>query len=194
VASQREKKVQLREDEILTAASRLIEQVGFAGLTMDMVAEATAIAKATLYTHFKSKEALASAIVVRVFQNMLIFIQTLQGSGAAQLEAIIGYMLRSQDTVKGFSAVAMRDDLASILLNDPTAQTNFATANGHISRIIELGKADGSIHPHLLNEAIQTMLFSTRALLMVKQMYPDQAAHDRVIEHGIQIFLRGIRP
>lgn len=193
MASQREKKVQHREDEILTAASRLIEQVGFAGLTMDMVAEATAIAKATLYTHFKSKEALASAIIVRVFRNMLVFIQTLQGSGLTQLEAVVGYMLRSQDTVKGFSAVAMRDDLASILLNDPVAHSNFLNATNHMSRIIELGKADGTINPHLLNEAIQTMLFSTRALLMVARTFPGQLEHDRVIEHGIQIFLRGIR-
>jgi AcrR family transcriptional regulator len=192
--SRREKKVQLREDQIIAAAVRLTETVGLAGLTMDMIADETAIAKATLYTHFKSKDAIASAIVLRVFNNMAAFIDQLQGDGITQLEAVVNYMLRSQDTQDGFSTVAMRDDFKAIVLEEPAVREVFMRTQAQLIRLIEQAKSEGDIAPELMNEAILSLLFGTRSLLVAAQAFDTPAQHDKILQHGIQIFLRGIRP
>lgn len=192
--SQREKKLRLRENHIIKAATRLIEEVGFAGLTMDMVANETAMAKATLYTHFKSKESIARAIVMRVFNNMSLYIKQLQGSGIAKLQAVVNYMLHSQDTIDGFSAVAMRDDFTAIVLEDTEVHEIFMKTQHQLIQLIEQAKAEGDIEPDLMNEAVLTMLFGTRTLLMAAQVFDTQPQQEKLIQHGIRIFLHGIRP
>ena len=57
---------QAREEAILQAACRLLGEKAFDAMTMDDVAHAVGIAKASLYKHFGSKEALCSAAMVQI--------------------------------------------------------------------------------------------------------------------------------
>lgn len=52
-----------KADWVLAVASRLFLERGFEAVTMDAVARAAGVSKATLYAHFKSKEALFTAVV-----------------------------------------------------------------------------------------------------------------------------------
>ena len=58
--------LEAREEAIVLAASRLLAEKGFDLMTVDQVAADVGIAKASLYKHFSSKEALAAAAMVRV--------------------------------------------------------------------------------------------------------------------------------
>ena len=51
----------LGEDAIVTSVNRLLAEKGFDLMTVDEVAADVGIAKASLYKHFASKEALAAA-------------------------------------------------------------------------------------------------------------------------------------
>lgn len=62
---------QLRRDAILEAATRLVGEVGYGGLTMVDVARAAGVAKGTLYLYFATKEALVLAVFER--QLALLF-------------------------------------------------------------------------------------------------------------------------
>ena len=67
----KERVLQVREDAILSAVNRLLADKGFDLMTVDEVAADVGIAKASLYKHFASKEALAAAAMVRLLERTL---------------------------------------------------------------------------------------------------------------------------
>lgn len=67
----REQVLRVREDAIVSSVNRLLAEKGFDSMTVDEVAADVGIAKASLYKHFASKEALAAAAMVRVLQQAL---------------------------------------------------------------------------------------------------------------------------
>ena len=67
----REKVLRVREDAIVESVNRLLADKGFDLMTVDEVAADVGIAKASLYKHFASKEALAAAAMVRLLQRTL---------------------------------------------------------------------------------------------------------------------------
>ncbi len=67
----REQVLRVREDAIIVAVNRLLADKGFDLMTVDEVASEVGIAKASLYKHFASKEALAAAAMVRLMQRTM---------------------------------------------------------------------------------------------------------------------------
>ena len=53
-----------KDEAIIRAAQRLFMERGFSGVSMDAIAEAAGVAKATLYARFSDKEALLSAAIM----------------------------------------------------------------------------------------------------------------------------------
>lgn len=70
-STRKQREVEQREQRLLdTARAMLIEQ-GFAGLSMDRLAEATEYSKGTVYQHFSTKEDLVTALAVQSHQRRL---------------------------------------------------------------------------------------------------------------------------
>jgi AcrR family transcriptional regulator len=67
----RQQVLRVREDAIVSSVNRLLAEKGFDLMTVDEVAADVGIAKASLYKHFPSKEALAAAAMVRVLEQTL---------------------------------------------------------------------------------------------------------------------------
>ena len=65
----KEQVLRVREDAIIASVNRLLADKGFDLMTVDEVAADVGIAKASLYKHFASKEALAAAAMVRLMQR-----------------------------------------------------------------------------------------------------------------------------
>jgi AcrR family transcriptional regulator len=80
----KEQMLQAREEAIVQTANRLLAEKGFESMTVDEVAAAVGIAKASLYKHFPSKEDLAAAAMVRVMQRTLDFLASVTGAGQAR--------------------------------------------------------------------------------------------------------------
>lgn len=64
-----------REDAIVASVNRLLAEKGFDLMTVDEVAADVGIAKASLYKHFDSKEALAAAAMVRILDLALAVVE-----------------------------------------------------------------------------------------------------------------------
>ncbi|GGI20588.1 TetR/AcrR family transcriptional regulator [Oxalicibacterium faecigallinarum] len=69
--SLKERQFALRESAILDAVDALLSGKGFDLMTMDEVAQAVGISKASLYKHFDSKELLAAATMSRLLDRTL---------------------------------------------------------------------------------------------------------------------------
>lgn len=81
----KEQMLQAREDAIIRTVNLLLAEKGFDAMTVDEVAAAVGIAKASLYKHFPSKEDLAAAAMVSVMRRAQDYIATLP-TGAPPLE------------------------------------------------------------------------------------------------------------
>ncbi|MBL8364664.1 MAG: TetR/AcrR family transcriptional regulator [Comamonas sp.] len=67
---------QAREEAILQATCRLLGEKAYDAMTMDDVANAVGIAKASLYKHFASKEELCCAAMVQILGRVQAFLDT----------------------------------------------------------------------------------------------------------------------
>ncbi len=71
-----------REQHLLALAQQILQQDGFAGLTMDRLTALSDVSKGTVYNHFCSKEDLFSALSISSMQQQLYWLQqALQLSG-----------------------------------------------------------------------------------------------------------------
>ena len=66
-----------REDAILQSTCRLLGEKSFDAMTMDDVANAVGIAKASLYKHFASKEDLCCAAMIQILGRVRAYLDTL---------------------------------------------------------------------------------------------------------------------
>ena len=85
----------VREGAIIDAVNGLLAKKGYDMMTMDEVAAEVGIAKASLYKHFPSKEALAAAAMIRLLENTLVYVRSLDVAlpAISRLRAILGWAL-----------------------------------------------------------------------------------------------------
>jgi AcrR family transcriptional regulator len=86
---------QAREEAILQATCRLLGEKAYDAMTMDDVANAVGIAKASLYKHFASKEELCRAAMVQILGRVQAFLDTVPVELAPQdkLRALVRWSL-----------------------------------------------------------------------------------------------------
>lgn len=64
------------------AATAVFLRDGYAGASVDTIAREAGVSKATLYSHFRSKEALFGAIICQQCGQLVVEAQTLEAAGA----------------------------------------------------------------------------------------------------------------
>jgi AcrR family transcriptional regulator len=91
LVSKREERRQIREQELLIIAEKIMITEGFTGLTMDKLVAACDYSKGTVYSHFNSKEDLLCALCIKGMRiNLSLFskAQTFSGNSREKLLAI----------------------------------------------------------------------------------------------------------
>jgi AcrR family transcriptional regulator len=96
----REQVLRVREDAIIDSVNRLLADKGFDLMTVDEVAADVGIAKASLYKHFASKEALAAAAMVRLLERTMAVVvaqaSRSEATAVQRLEALTRWALELQ--------------------------------------------------------------------------------------------------
>lgn len=131
----KEQQNRLREDVILQAVNALLAEKGYDLMTVDEVAAMVGIAKASLYKHFESKEALAAAAMVRLLDRTLEIIHA-QPESADPL-----------DKLKSIVRWALREHLHGSMPSLPSTRSTLRDAlvkhSGYIERLIEVSERLG---------------------------------------------------
>lgn len=153
--------LKVREEAIVQAASRLLAEKGFDLMTVDEVAADVGIAKASLYKHFPSKEALAAAAMVKVLDRARTFLADLPDAHPLdQLKAVVRWMMQLHLTGEMPSLPSQNSSLRATLMNSKAYMDGLMEASDTMGAWIEQAQAQGLINPQLPAIAVLYTLYA----------------------------------
>lgn len=153
-----------REDAIVTVVNRLLAEKGYDLMTVDEVAAEVGIAKASLYRHFSSKEALAAAAMAAVLARAMEFVASVrvQGDTSAldRLRAVVRWALQQQLAGEMPALPAQNSALRAALVGDVHYMSRLVDITDRLGTWITQAQAEGSINPQLPPEVVLYTLFA----------------------------------
>ncbi len=201
----KEKEKEQRHNLIVDAAQTLFFSKRYDEITIEEIAKKTQLAKGTLYTYFKSKEALYSAVALRGARIMNAMFKDAAGRRQSGLEksfalgeAYYEFYKRHTAYFRMFAEaenlpVARSDDINAAELTKVSCENLEIVLNS-----VVLGIKDGSIKPDL--DPMQTSIFliqSTKAMILLPpgfEMFLKQAGADKdaTIKSTLQALRRSL--
>jgi AcrR family transcriptional regulator len=160
----REQVLRVREDAIIASVNRLLADKGFDLMTVDEVAADVGIAKASLYKHFASKEALAAAAMVKLLQHALERVEGLAKrtdlSALQRLQAITRWLLELQLAGEMPTLPSQNSSLRAELMASRPYMDALMLASERLGEWIVQAQADGEINPQLPPEVVLYTVFA----------------------------------
>ena len=153
-----------REAAIVSTVKRLLAEKGFDQMTVDEVAAEVGIAKASLYKHFPSKEALAAAAMVQMMGLALDQVNTLEAqagrSAIDRLRAVTRWTLQTQLAGEMPTLPAENSTLRKTLIANRDYMDGLMTLSDQLGGWIVQAQADGSLNRALPPEAVLYTVFA----------------------------------
>ena len=160
----REQVLKVREDAIVAAVNRLLAEKGFDLMTVDEVAAEVGIAKASLYKHFASKEALAGAAMVRVLDRALARTEALAADAALRpierLRAVARWTMEVQLAGEMPSLPSQNSALRAALMANRDYLDRLFALSERLGAWIEAAQQSGDLDPTLPAELLLYTLFA----------------------------------
>ena len=129
--------VSAKAQDVLEAAHALFLAKGYEAASMDAVAKAAGVSKATVYAHFNSKDELFAAIVTRICGQLTRDIKAVIEAGLPLREALLGIGGRFLE-----------------VLTDPKRVRMFRMVMGEVDRFPELGRVFYRSGPLVMQESL----------------------------------------
>ena len=156
--------MRVREDAIVQSVNRLLAEKGFDLMTVDEVAADVGIAKASLYKHFPSKEALAASAMVRLMQRTMAVIDQqaarLEASAFQRLEALTRWALAVQLEGEMPSLPSQNSSLRAELMANKTYIDLLMQVSERLGAWITQAQTDGEIDPALPVEVVLYTIYA----------------------------------
>jgi AcrR family transcriptional regulator len=132
-----EEAVSAKAQDVLEAAHEIFMAKGYEAASMDAVAKAAGVSKATVYAHFKSKDELFAAIVARMCGRLTREIKAVIEAGLPLRESLLGIGRRFLE-----------------VLTDPKRVRMFRMVMGEVDRFPELGRVFYRSGPLVMQESL----------------------------------------
>ena len=140
-----------REDAILQATCRLLGEKSFDAMTMDDVANAVGIAKASLYKHFASKEELCCTAMVQILERVQAYLHSLPDTmePVDKLRALVRWSLERLISDEMPLLPSRNSSLRAVLMANKQYLDGLITVSDQIGHWITEAQAQGRIDPSL---------------------------------------------
>ena len=134
-----------REEAILQATCRLLGEKAYDAMTMDDVANAVGIAKASLYKHFSSKEELCSAAMVQILARVRTYLDGLAAEmpPVEKLQALVRWSLERLITNEMPLLPSRNSSLRAVLMANKDYLNGLVTVSDQIGEWIVQAQAQG---------------------------------------------------
>jgi AcrR family transcriptional regulator len=143
--------LQAREDAIIRTVNLLLAEKGFDAMTVDEVAAAVGIAKASLYKHFPSKEDLAAAAMVSVMRRAQAFIATLPATATPldNLRAVVRWTMEVKLAGEMPSLPSQNSKLRAALMANRDYMDGLIEVSDVLGAWIEAAQAQGAMNSQI---------------------------------------------
>lgn len=192
----REQVLRVREDAIVASVNRLLAEKGFDLMTVDEVAADVGIAKASLYKHFPSKEALAAAAMVRLLEQTRSIVESQDAERAFdRLASVTRWALHVQIAGEMPSLPSQNSTLRAELLANKAYLDLLMEVSDRLGEWIVQAQSDGDIDPALPPEVALYTIFARAcdpvpAYLKAGGRYSDE----QIVEWVLATCMNGLRP
>ena len=192
----RDQVLKVREDAIVSSVNRLLAEKGFEQMTVDEVAADVGIAKASLYKHFASKEALAAAAMVRVLERTMEVLDPQVARGVSAVDrprAVTRWALRVQLAGEMPILPSQNSSLRSELLGHKPYLELLMQVSDRLGEWIVQAQGDGDLDRSLPPELVLYTLFA-RACDPVPGVLKSSGRHsdDQVVDWVLSTCFSGI--
>jgi len=194
----RQQVLRVREDAIVSSVNRLLAEKGFDLMTVDEVAADVGIAKASLYKHFSSKEALAAAAMVRVLEHALEVIRQQEARAEAtpvdRLRAVTRWAIAKQLAGEMPSLPSQNSSLRAELMSHKVYLDLLMEVSDRLGEWIVAAQAQGLIDRSLPPELVLYTLFA-RACDPVPAVLKagGQASDEQIVDWVLRTCFDGLR-
>jgi TetR/AcrR family transcriptional regulator of autoinduction and epiphytic fitness len=192
----KEKQLIVRESAILDAVHGLLAKKGYDLMTMDEVANEVGIAKASLYKHFPSKEALAAAAMIRLLDRTLEFVKGQPEDIPAidKLHNILKWALQMRMEGALPTLPSVNTALRESLVGNTKYVGKILDLNETMGLLIEKAKSDGALRQDLPTEVVLFTIYARSCdpsvdYLKMMEIYTDE----QIMEFLISTCFNGLR-
>jgi TetR/AcrR family transcriptional regulator, regulator of autoinduction and epiphytic fitness len=191
----RAKMLLAREEAIIDAVNRLLADKGFDLMTMDEVAAEVGIAKASLYKHYESKEALAAAAMAKTFAEAEDFIGSLDSVAEPvdRLKAVVRWTLRMQLAGRMPSLPSQNSTLRAALMGHKPYIDALMKVSDTLGGWIEAAQAKGQVSAAVPAVAVLYTLYSRACDPVLEFLRPTGlGSDDELIELVVRTCFDGL--
>ena len=194
----REQVLRVREDAIVASVNRLLAEKGFDLMTVDEVAADVGIAKASLYKHFASKEALAASAMVRLMQRTKAVVaeqaERVGSRAFERLQAVTRWALQVQLAGEMPSLPSLNSSLRAELMANKAYLEMLMEVSEQLGAWITRAQADGDVDATLPGELVLYTIYARAcdpvpAFLKAGGSYTD----DQIVEMVLATCMNGLR-
>lgn len=188
---------EMRTAQIIEAATQVFAEKGFEGATMDDIAAAVGINKATIYLYFDSKDALIRAIAEAIFARELADLQAaydFPGTATERLTAYYEAMIADEPEVLPimpilyeFYALGLRREDIRVVIRDFISQ-----AADLLEAIIEEGIAVGEFAQTDARHAARALDALLSGTILHWVYAPEEVDIDAQLRYGVRLVFRGL--
>lgn len=170
-----------RESLIIETVNHLLATKGYDAMTVDEIADTVGIAKASLYRHFPSKEALGMAALVDIMHKALEVINQLNATdqnAIDKLKALTQWAMRLKLAQKMPNLPSENSQLRELLIANDDYTNNLVMLSDSIGEWIEQAQAEGKLQSNIPGLAILYTLYARACdpvlgFLRSSQLYDD---------------------
>lgn len=170
-----------RESLIIETVNHLLATKGYDAMTVDEIADTVGIAKASLYRHFPSKEALGMAALVDIMHKALEVINQLNATDQTaidKLKALTQWAMRLKLAQKMPNLPSENSQLRELLIANDDYTNNLVMLSDSIGEWIEQAQAEGRLQRNIPGLAILYTLYARACdpvlgFLHSSQLYDD---------------------
>ena len=170
-----------RESLIIETVNHLLATKGYDAMTVDEIADTVGIAKASLYRHFPSKEALGMAALVDIMHKALEIINQLNATDQTaidKLKTLTQWAMRLKLAQKMPNLPSENSQLRELLIANDDYTNNLVMLSDSIGEWIEQAQAEGKLQSNIPGLAILYTLYARACdpvlgFLRSSQLYDD---------------------
>jgi AcrR family transcriptional regulator len=184
--------------QILAAAMAVFAEKGFAKASMNDIVRASGLSKGGVYWHFKSKDALVTAIFDQFFKEQLALLDAVMaenGTAVTKLQELATFTSAGMAEVAAqfpspleFYALAARDESLKNSL-----QEHFQSYRTKIGELVAQGVADGEFRPQNSEDVANTIIALFEGVLLIWAIVPESIDLGAQVETAVQLLLDGLQ-